>query len=121
MSAPVCGFFPCLGPIARVPSQRPPICRLFLIQRRGWDSNPRGTQRPLTVFETAPFNHSGTPPGQEKATRRGWVPLRIAYRAVALVAARIRTGVAILAIAGLFAGCGGDSEGEPTEATVSEG
>jgi hypothetical protein len=32
------------------------------IQRRGWDSNPRGTRRPLTVFETAPFNHSGTPP-----------------------------------------------------------
>ena len=32
-------------------------------QRRGWDSNPRGTQGPLTVFETAPFNHSGTPPG----------------------------------------------------------
>jgi len=32
-------------------------------KRRGRDSNPRRTLRPLTVFETAPFNHSGTPPG----------------------------------------------------------
>src|SRR3954462_8562392 len=31
-------------------------------ERRGRDSNPRGTARPTTVFETAPFNHSGTPP-----------------------------------------------------------
>jgi hypothetical protein len=30
--------------------------------RRGRDSNPRTTKPPLTVFETAPFNHSGTPP-----------------------------------------------------------
>jgi hypothetical protein len=33
-------------------------------KRRGRDSNPRGTKPPLTVFETAPFNHSGTPPEQ---------------------------------------------------------
>jgi hypothetical protein len=37
--------------------------------RRGWDSNPRYAVRRTTVFETmlvfetAPFNHSGTPPG----------------------------------------------------------
>ena len=37
---------------------------LDAVKRRGWDSNPRGTRRPLTVFETAPFNHSGTPPGR---------------------------------------------------------
>src|SRR5439155_5126975 len=41
-----------------------------LLQRRGRDSNPRGTKPPLTVFETAPFNHSGTPPEQEKGSRR---------------------------------------------------
>jgi hypothetical protein len=32
-------------------------------RRRGWDSNPRDTSRRLAVFKTAPFNHSGTPPG----------------------------------------------------------
>ena len=32
-------------------------------ERRGWDSNPRAALRRPTVFETAPFNHSGTPPG----------------------------------------------------------
>jgi hypothetical protein len=32
-------------------------------KRRGWDSNPRAPLRGPTVFETAPFNHSGTPPG----------------------------------------------------------
>src|SRR3977135_4692434 len=40
-----------------------PTRRLRHVQRRGWDSNPRWTKRPTTVFETAPFNHSGTPPG----------------------------------------------------------
>jgi hypothetical protein len=34
------------------------------LQRRGRDSNPRWTVRPTTVFETAPFNRSGTPPGR---------------------------------------------------------
>src|SRR6185312_1557346 len=38
-------------------------------KRRGRDSNPRTTKPPLTVFETAPFNHSGTPPeGPQKAS-----------------------------------------------------
>src|SRR5262249_189973 len=31
-------------------------------KRRGWDSNPRAPFRGPTVFETAPFNHSPTPP-----------------------------------------------------------
>ncbi len=31
------------------------------IWRRGWDSNPRYAKR-TTVFETAPFDHSGTSP-----------------------------------------------------------
>ena len=31
-------------------------------QRRGWDSNPRYYESSTTVFETAPFNHSGTSP-----------------------------------------------------------
>src|SRR3954453_20004742 len=39
--------------------------RIRFCRRRGWDSNPRGTRRPLTVFETAPFNRSGTPPGEK--------------------------------------------------------
>ena len=30
--------------------------------RRGWDSNPRWPARTTTVFETAPFVHSGTSP-----------------------------------------------------------
>ena len=30
--------------------------------RRGWDSNPRYPVKGTTVFETAPFGHSGTPP-----------------------------------------------------------
>src|ERR687897_3057695 len=32
------------------------------LRRRGRDSNSRTTLRPSTVFETAPFNRSGTPP-----------------------------------------------------------
>ena len=31
-------------------------------KRRGWDSNPRIHSRRSTVFETVPFNRSGTPP-----------------------------------------------------------
>src|SRR5204863_6592699 len=49
-----------IAPTTRMPD-RTGDCELF--QRRGWDSNPRWTKRPTTVFETAPFNHSGTPPG----------------------------------------------------------
>src|SRR5436190_17192763 len=48
-----------IAPTTRMPD-RTGDCELF--QRRGWDSNPRWTVRPTTVFETAPFNHSGTPP-----------------------------------------------------------
>jgi hypothetical protein len=35
---------------------------LHRYERRGRDSNPRYRLRGTTVFETAPFNHSGTPP-----------------------------------------------------------
>jgi integrase len=45
---------------AKSTQKRPAHQRL---QRRGRDSNPRWTVRPTTVFETAPFNRSGTPPG----------------------------------------------------------
>jgi hypothetical protein len=38
-------------------------------ERRGRDSNPRWTVRPTTVFETAPFNRSGTPPSIAKASQ----------------------------------------------------
>jgi hypothetical protein len=34
----------------------------FLKERRGRDSNPRGTEPPRTVFETAAFDRSATPP-----------------------------------------------------------
>jgi hypothetical protein len=37
-----------------------PGCRM--VERRGWDSNPRGASLRLAVFKTAPFNRSGTPP-----------------------------------------------------------
>ena len=50
--------------------------RRLLHERRGWDSNPRRTERPLTVFETAPFNHSGTPPGRLKASGGSGLGLR---------------------------------------------
>src|SRR5437016_1168322 len=39
--------------------------RLFL--RRGRDLNPRRTQRPVTVFETAAFDRSATPPRSHAA------------------------------------------------------
>src|SRR6476469_8920102 len=45
-----------LGAVSRLQAKR-------LEQRRGRDSNPRTTKPPLTVFETAAFNHSATPPG----------------------------------------------------------
>jgi hypothetical protein len=36
--------------------------RISLKRRRGRDLNPRRTQRPETVFETAAFDRSATPP-----------------------------------------------------------
>src|SRR3954451_14361311 len=48
---------------ARAPGPKPAPRRDRLYQRRGRDSNPRCAERRTTVFETAPFNHSGTPPG----------------------------------------------------------
>ena len=39
--------------------------------RRGWDSNPRTPVRGSTVFETVPFDHSGTSPRRAcESTRR---------------------------------------------------
>jgi hypothetical protein len=44
-------------------SQNPPSEAGFgSIKRRGWDSNPRDALRRPTVFKTAPFVRSGTPP-----------------------------------------------------------
>jgi uncharacterized protein YbjQ (UPF0145 family) len=45
------------------PARSPPKAAKRLRERRGRDSNPRTTKPPLTVFETAAFNHSATPPG----------------------------------------------------------
>src|SRR5580765_6732539 len=44
-----------------------------LIKRRGRDLNPRRTQEPETVFETAAFDRSATPPRVRKGSAR---PLR---------------------------------------------
>jgi hypothetical protein len=41
----------------------PHLSRFPAIQRRGGDSNPRRTERPLPVFETGAFNRSATSPG----------------------------------------------------------
>jgi hypothetical protein len=51
----------------RNPAQRGEI---RLTERRGRDLNPRRTQRPVTVFETAAFDRSATPPreGQTSGT-----------------------------------------------------
>ena len=84
------------------------------MQRRGWDSNPRGTQRPLTVFETAPFNRSGTPPGisavkasgvacAERALSR---PITVPDMRRRGVIANVSSVVLLCVLAGL-SGCGG--------------
>ena len=39
-------------------------------ERRGRDLNPRRTQEPETVFETAAFDRSATPPRDAQGTRR---------------------------------------------------
>ena len=39
------------------------MSRFPAIKRRGGDSNPRRTERPLPVFETGAFNRSATSPG----------------------------------------------------------
>jgi hypothetical protein len=33
-----------------------------MVERRGWDSNPRRPGKGAAVFKTAPFDRSGTPP-----------------------------------------------------------
>ena len=62
-----------------VPARREPEmpqCAGGLAQRRGWDSNPRAPLPRPTVFETAPFNHSGTPPWvADSRGRRGYSAL----------------------------------------------
>jgi hypothetical protein len=44
--------------------------RFGLKKRRGRDLNPRRTQEPETVFETAAFDRSATPPRDAQGTRR---------------------------------------------------
>src|SRR2546427_255637 len=41
-------------------------------KRRGRDLNPRRTQEPETVFETAAFDRSATPPRDAQGTVRCW-------------------------------------------------
>jgi hypothetical protein len=45
----------CSGPLSHA--------RFGLVERRGWDLNPRTALRRSAVFKTAPFDRSGTPPG----------------------------------------------------------
>src|SRR5438309_1053609 len=40
-------------------------------ERRGRDLNPRRTQKPETVFETAAFDRSATPPRERRWYREG--------------------------------------------------
>ena len=51
-------------PTAGIADSRNPFgdAGLRLSERRGRDLNPRRTQRPETVFETAAFDRSATPP-----------------------------------------------------------
>ncbi len=42
---------------------------MVMAERVGFE--PTVAQRTTTVFETAPFNHSGTSPSEDY-TRRGW-------------------------------------------------
>ncbi len=39
-----------------------PVINRVLLERGGWDSNPRWPGWTTTVFETAPIGRSGTPP-----------------------------------------------------------
>src|SRR5207244_8403560 len=43
-----------------------------VVERRGRDLNPRGTKPPLTVFETAAFDRSATPPDEPAAQRTAY-------------------------------------------------
>jgi hypothetical protein len=55
----------------RAPRRRgncPHMSRFPAIKRRGGDSNPRRTERPLPVFETGAFNRSATSPGLRNPT-----------------------------------------------------
>src|SRR5580704_14191403 len=52
-----------------------------LLERRGGDLNSRGTEPPLTVFETAAFDRSATPPDGQgyrgvEAEKEGFEPSR---------------------------------------------
>src|SRR6266849_1828108 len=50
-----------------------PSAALVKQWRRGRDSNPRDPAKGLTVFETAPIDHSGTSPYLDwDERRRGW-------------------------------------------------
>jgi hypothetical protein len=55
-------------PPARVVKRGNPLNKagFGLVERRGRDLNPRRTQRPVTVFETAAFDRSATPPSRDR-------------------------------------------------------
>jgi hypothetical protein len=46
-----------------------------LVERRGRDLNPRPTEPPATVFETAAFDRSATPPIALKGTAEPHFPV----------------------------------------------
>src|SRR6476469_4242513 len=54
-------------------AEQPAVRRFGSVKRRGRDLNPRRTQEPETVFETAAFDRSATPPRVRKGSAR---PLR---------------------------------------------
>jgi hypothetical protein len=59
-------------------------------QRRRRDLNPRGTKPPLTVFETAAFDRSATPP-KTQAYRGTW-------KSVFLLAWLVADGLDVVAV-----------------------
>ena len=73
------GFADAVSETAATPEAERLFEALRVVERRGRDLNPRRTQRPETVFETAAFDRSATPPGRPgkrvgKAEKEGFEP-----------------------------------------------
>jgi hypothetical protein len=60
--------------------ETPQVQGFLMIERRGRDLNPRRTKPPETVFETAAFDRSATPPRGGTIGRRLAARIAIAMR-----------------------------------------
>jgi V8-like Glu-specific endopeptidase len=81
------------------------------MKRRGRDSNPRYPEKGTTVFETAPFNHSGTPPSNWALVLRGRISLASVNRFA--LAAVLTIALAFAAPAGAITFGTADGSGHP--------